>query len=198
MTDIRELDRRAVDYSVEVVSRITPADLSRPTPCSAWNLAELLSHMTAQHRGFAAAARGHGADPDVWQPHRTVDDPVADYAEAATDVTAAFAEPGVLDRDFAIPEFGAEFAAPGSQVLGFHLVDYVVHAWDVARALGVPYHLDDDLAEPTLRIALAVPDDDNRRQPGAPFGPAVPSPASPPSTTERVLRALGRSPDWPH
>src|SRR6266568_4055863 len=42
-TDIRELDRRAVRTSVEVVSLVTADDLGRATPCSEWTLGGLLA-----------------------------------------------------------------------------------------------------------------------------------------------------------
>jgi len=61
--DIRELNRRAVQASVEVVSQVDPGDLGRPTPCSQWSLGELLAHMTIQHRGFAAPAPGAALTP---------------------------------------------------------------------------------------------------------------------------------------
>ncbi|MQY26495.1 TIGR03086 family metal-binding protein [Nocardia aurantia] len=196
MADIRELNRHAVDYSVTFVSRITAADLGRKTPCSAWTLADLLSHMTVQHHGFAAAARGTGADPAVWAPRPLAGDPVADYTAAAADVTAAYAEPGVLERDFDLPEFGPGFRVPGAVAIGFHFIDYVVHGWDVARALGEEYRLDDALAEPALRIAAAVPNGDERLRPGAAFAPALPESDATP--LDRVLTLLGRSPGWPH
>ncbi|MBF6064894.1 TIGR03086 family protein [Nocardia terpenica] len=197
MTNIIELNRRAVEHSVQIVSRLTPADLDRPTPCAAWKLGDLLQHMIAQHRGFAAAARGNGADPEVWEVRPLADDPAAEYADAAADVLAAFAEPGALERDFALPEVAPGFTAPGSQVLGFHLVDYVVHAWDVARALGIEYRLDEELAGYTLEVALAVPDDEHRTQPGASFAPVVPVRDSA-DAMDRILGALGRSPQWPN
>ncbi|MBF6172130.1 TIGR03086 family metal-binding protein [Nocardia blacklockiae] len=197
MPDIRDLNRRAVDYSVEIVAAMKPTDLDRPTPCSAWTFGELLAHMTVQHRGFAAAARGHGADEAVWEAGPLADDPAAAYAAAAADVVAAYAEPGVLERDFALPEFGPGVTVPGSQAIGFHFIDYVVHGWDAARALGIPYHLDDDLAGPALEIALAVPDTEQREQPGSPFARALPTPDSSPAL-DRILRALGRSPSWPN
>jgi gas vesicle protein len=40
------------------VTQLTPADLTRPTPCAGWTLHGLLAHMTTQHYGFAAAAAG--------------------------------------------------------------------------------------------------------------------------------------------
>jgi uncharacterized protein (TIGR03086 family) len=187
--DIRELDARAVRTSVAVVAAVTPDDLGRPTPCAEWTLAELLAHMTVQHRGFAAAARGAGADPAVWQV-RPDPDPVASYTDAADDVVAAF---GSARDDFALAEFGATF--PADQAIGFHFIDYVVHGWDVARALGLDYELDPDLAGPALEIARAVPDGEARLRPGAAFGPSLRTPPDAGAMAE-ILTRLGRSPHW--
>ncbi|AHH20723.1 hypothetical protein NONO_c59460 [Nocardia nova SH22a] len=196
MTNISELDRTAVDYSVSLVDRVGAADLGRPTPCGEWDLARLLTHMTVQHRGFAAAARGGGGDLDLWRMGDTAADPVAAYREAAADVIVAFAENGVQERDFELPEFAPGFTAPGYQAIGFHLIDYVVHGWDVARALGLPYELDPELAEPALRVAEAVPDGEIRLQPGSPFALALPETGDS-DPLHRILTHLGRSPQWP-
>lgn len=195
MSNISELDRKAVDYSVTIVSKVSRADLRRPTPCGEWDLSQLLTHMAVQHRGFAAAARGHGDDAAVWRMDPPAD-PVAAYREAAAEVTAAFSEAGVLQRDFALPEFGPGFTAVGSQAIGFHLIDYVVHGWDVARAIDLPYDLDPELAEPALRIAEAVPDGDFRLQPGSAFAPALRT-VDTSDPLARILGLLGRSPSWP-
>ncbi|MEV5648455.1 TIGR03086 family metal-binding protein [Nocardia sp. NPDC052254] len=196
MTDISELDRKAVDHSVALVSQAGPADLARPTPCADWDLARLLTHMTVQHRGFAAAARGSGGDPRLWRMGDTAPDPVAAYLAASADVIAAFAETGVRERDFELPEFGPGFRAPGAQAIGFHFIDYVVHGWDVARALGLRYELDPDLVEPALRITQAVPDGEIRLRPGAPFALALPATGEA-DPLYRILTHLGRSPYWP-
>ena len=52
--------RTAIESSVEVIRRVRSDMLTLPTPCAGWTLADLLTHMTAQHHGFAAAARGGG------------------------------------------------------------------------------------------------------------------------------------------
>ncbi len=74
--EIVQLDAQAVGASVEVVSRVSRADLGRPTPCDGWTLADLLAHMTVQHIGFAAAAAGNGADLARWHTGAPADDPV--------------------------------------------------------------------------------------------------------------------------
>ncbi|MEN3534895.1 TIGR03086 family metal-binding protein [Microbispora sp. ZYX-F-249] len=190
--DIRAFDRRAVRASVEMVAKVRPDDLGRPTPCADWNLAGLLAHMTAQHHGFAAAAEGRGADPDAWRAP-PAPDPVRAYAAAAERVTAAFAAEGVLDRGFVLPEVGVDAPFPAVQAIGFHFIDYLVHGWDVARALGIDYVPDPDLAEAAWPIALAVPDGGYRRRPGAAFAPSLPAPPGT-SRFDQVLARLGRTP----
>jgi Mycothiol maleylpyruvate isomerase N-terminal domain len=61
--DLRSGHRIAVLASVDVINTVTSKDLHRATPCDGWDLSQLLAHMTVQHHGFAAAARGDGADP---------------------------------------------------------------------------------------------------------------------------------------
>jgi uncharacterized protein (TIGR03086 family) len=197
--DVRPLHRIAVLASVDVVSAVTADDLAKPTPCAGWNLADLLAHMTVQHRGFAAAARGHGADETVWQPGTVAQalaaDPAGTYSAAAAEVIDAFAGDDVPDREFALPDFGPGAIFPGAMAIGFHYVDYVVHGWDVARTLGRSYQLPADVVAGVVPLALMVPDGDFRTMDRAPFGPAVP-PADPADELDRILAYLGRSPQW--
>jgi uncharacterized protein (TIGR03086 family) len=188
-----ELDRRAVGVSVELVSGIGPGDLGRATPCARWTLGDLLAHLTAQHRGFAAAAAGDGRAEGIWAPVVEAD-PVGAYRAAAGELVEAFA--GLRDgTTMWLPELSAEQPFPALLAVSFHLVDYAAHSWDVARALGTEPALDDEVLDAALRIALQVPDDPERRGPGRAFLPSVPSPADA-SPMDRMLAALGRSPSW--
>lgn len=196
-TDIRLLDAKAVRAAVEATAKATVQDLGRPTPCSEWTLGDLLAHMTAQHRGFAAAARGRGGDREAWQVRPLGGDAVAAHAEAAEQVIAAFAEEGVLGREFMLAGFGPLGTAfPASTAISFHFIDYVVHGWDVARALGSGYDLDPELLAPALRVAGLVPGDAARLAPGAAFRPALQA-AGCETGLDRILALLGRSPRWP-
>jgi uncharacterized protein (TIGR03086 family) len=197
--DIRPLHRIAVLATVDVVSAVTADDLSKVTPCVGWSLADLLAHMTVQHRGFAAAARGHRADQAIWQPDSVADamaaDPVGAYSAAATAVIDAFAGADVLGAAFELPEFGAGATFPGSVAIGFHYVDYVVHGWDVARTLDQSFELPVDVVAAALPLAFAVPDGSFRTGDSAVFGPAIAS-AEPTNDLDRILAYLGRSPQW--
>lgn len=195
-TDIRSAHRTAVLATIGVVYTVRTEDLHRPTPCQGWDLTDLLAHMTVQHRGFAAAARGNGADPAVWEVASVRDSvaafPADTYIEAADDVLDAFSADGVPDREFALPEFGPGAVFPGAIAIGFHLIDYIAHGWDVAVALGRDYELPTEVIEAALPLALAIPDGDFRTTPDAPFGPATAGSAS--GDLDQLLRHLGRNP----
>ncbi|MCV7203614.1 TIGR03086 family protein [Mycolicibacterium peregrinum] len=196
--DPRTFHRVAVLRSIEAVDAVRTSDLNRPTPCAEWTLADLLAHMTVQHHGFAAAARGNGADEAVWQVATVVDDvradPAGTYAAAAHDVLDAFAADGITEATFALPEFGPDATFPGALAIGFHFVDYAVHGWDVAASMGMPYQLPDDAVTALLPLVMGIPDGDLRDSAASPFDRAVDAAAA--TDFEKVLLHLGRRPNW--
>jgi uncharacterized protein (TIGR03086 family) len=184
--ELVDRDRRAVIETMQLACAIAPDDLSRATPCAAWTVDELLAHMTGQQIGFAAAARGGGADLAVWAPsHRP-------YLDACVDVLSAFASPDVRESSFALPEIrdGGPFPAP--LAISFHLVDNVVHAWDLAAAIGAPLELDADVVSAALHVAEQVPNGSERTMPNAAFAPGRDDPTD--SDLDRILLLLGRDP----
>jgi uncharacterized protein (TIGR03086 family) len=191
--DIVALDARAVRASVDFVGHALLADLARPTPCAEWTLLGLITHMTAQHYGFAAVAAGD-SDPAHWRCRRLGPDPVADYRAAAETVLAAFAAGGVLERKFPVSGFSAGPLIPARQAISFHFVDYVTHSWDVARTLDRPVSFEPALLDQALAVAAVVPGGAARLAPGAAFGPEVAW--SGPDQLGRLVALLGRSPGW--
>ena len=192
--ELIELDATAVRASVDLVTQLTPADLTRPTPCAGWTLHGLLAHMTTQHYGFAAAAAGQEG-PGPWRLRRPGPDPARDYRDAAGTVLAAFAADGVLARDFTLPEFAPRQRFPAAQAISFHFIDYVVHSWDVARALGLPVSFGPGLLAAARGVASQVPGGEARLRPGAAFAPAITWPG--PGGLDEIVALLGRSPAWP-
>lgn len=196
--DPRPAHRVALLASVDVVERVRRDDLGLATPCAAWDLGQLLAHMTVQNRGLAAAARGDGADLAHWDvasvEAEVIADPAGTYAAAAHDVLEAFAG-DVLDAPFALPELGRDATFPGRLAIGFHLIDYVAHGWDVARSIDAPFDLPADVVAAAEPIAFAVPNGAERRSPRALFRTAVDvGPGS--GRLDRILAHLGRSPEW--
>ncbi|MFE3444421.1 TIGR03086 family metal-binding protein [Nocardia sp. NPDC059180] len=195
LTEIRERHRESVLLCRDVVARVSPHQLAVPTPCAEWDLRDLLNHMAVQNRGFTAAAYGRGNEYDWWRKG-FADDPVADCVASCEEVAAAFAADGALDRPWSLPDITTDTTIPGATAINFHLVDSVIHAWDVARAIGEHIDLDPGLAAISLHIAEQVPTGSIRVEPGAAFGPDLPTTAED-SSLNRTLRLLGRSPSWP-
>ena len=192
--ELRILDAVVVRASLDLVSKITPDDLGKPTPCSAWTLHGLLAHMTTQHYGFAAAAEGEG-HLDYWRLVPLGDDPIETYRASVKRVLNAFVPHDLADRKFPLPEFSTEITFTAEQALGFHFVDYLVHSWDVAKTLGLPLKFQKEVLDAGLRFAESIPNGKNRKEPGAAFGPAVD--ATGPSDLDTIVALLGRSPSWP-
>lgn len=190
---ILALDAQAVRESVKLVERSTAADLARPTPCAAWTLHDLLTHMATQHYGFAAASTGDG-DLARWHPRPLGEDPVAAYRASAEHVLAAFDADGVLDRQFPLPEIPRAPAFPARQAVSFHFIDYVVHSWDVAKTLAVELNFDPALLNVALAIARAVPGGKARLVPGAAFSTEIEWLGD--SRLDQIVAILGRSPNW--
>jgi uncharacterized protein (TIGR03086 family) len=200
--EIREFDRRALEGTGRVVAQVTEDRLGAPTPCAGWDLRTLLVHMAGNNNGFAEAAEGRPADPAVWAGEgiaegtagRTGADVVGEYRKSAQRVAAAFAAPGVLDRNLEVHGFGS---FPAQVAIGMHFIDYLVHGWDVAKAIDVDHPLDPELCRAVLKIGAGWPPDSPAIWgPGAPFGKRVPIPEDA-SPEHRMLGFLGRTPRWP-
>ena len=195
--DLRALDRRALDLLDDLVTGLRPADLARPTPCTDWDLAELLRHLVSENTAFAHAIR-HGPAADWtmadWDSGRLGTDPAATYSASAAAVTAAFATDGALERAVTVREFGT---FSGEVAIGMHFIDSVAHGWDVAKTLGRPYAPDEDIAAAALGLARRIPAAPGSRGPGAAFGPVLDVAADGNAAAfPRALALLGRSPDW--
>jgi uncharacterized protein (TIGR03086 family) len=195
VTDLLAMNRRAVERSVEIVDAVTSTQLSAPTPCEGWSLGDLLGHMIAQHRGFAAAAAGNVDDQSVWRMRPVIDWPAGAYRVAARAATSAFAGDGVLSRGFWLPEIRDGGPFPGHVAIGFHLLDYVVHGWDVAASIGAKADYPNDLVDVALALAELVPDGASRQQVNSAFGPAL-AVADARTPMEGLLLILGRDPAW--
>ncbi|HCT75087.1 MAG TPA: TIGR03086 family protein [Micromonosporaceae bacterium] len=188
--DPREFDRLVLESIDPIVAQITSDQLNLPTPCTGWDLGELMRHMIGQHRGFAAAARLEPADPQVWEEVTLGPDPYATYRESAQEVTQSFARPDLSDHSIEIHGYGV---IPAPITMQMHAVDYLAHGWDVAKTIGADPTLDAALCEHGLKIALRWPE--NAFSKGDPFAAHVSVPDDAP-VDQRLMAYLGRDPNW--
>ncbi|MFE7192818.1 TIGR03086 family metal-binding protein [Kitasatospora sp. NPDC057541] len=198
-----ELHSRSLELAAAVVDTVRPEQLVLPTPCAGWSLRRLLEHAVGQHRGFAAAADGAGADLAHWRDVPVHGDPAGAFRHSAARLTAAFALAAATPRPapLLLPEIRADEPFPFEQAVGFHLLDTLVHAWDVAVALGSPARLvaavedEPPLAGALLAVAGAVPATAADRAPGRAFA-AVRAADGSAGPFGRALALLGRDPAW--
>ncbi|MEO6702690.1 MAG: TIGR03086 family metal-binding protein [Jatrophihabitantaceae bacterium] len=180
-TDIAELLRTALQTTGQVVEPITDEQWTAPTPCSEWDVRELLQHLVAGNRRFAAILRGE-------QPSASAagDDTPAGYRTAAEELLLAVQRPGALDRIVTVP-FGT---VPAIVALDLRITELLVHGWDLARATGQQLDFPGVLTDRSLRFTRArlgdLPPD------RAPFAPPQPCPADA-APIEQLVALLGRS-----
>jgi uncharacterized protein (TIGR03086 family) len=178
-----EMCQRTLADAERLIASLRPDELSLPTPCSEWNVRQVIDHMIGTNHAFARAVSGaapaHGASPSG-------DDPAAAYAASARAALAAWQTPGALERTLNLP-FGR---MPGAQAIGFNIGDQLVHTWDLAKATGRDRTLDAEAAAAVLE-AVRQRVSPEARGPGRPFGPEQPCPPDAP-ISDRLAAFLGR------
>jgi uncharacterized protein (TIGR03086 family) len=169
-----------------VVDAIRPDDLSKPTPCTQWDLRTLLNHVVGVTKYFGSVADGNG-DRSLMAAEHLGDDPAADFHAAADATLAAWSKPGKLEASYAL--FAGE--VPGQVPVTIATADAFVHGWDMAKAIGATLDADPALCEALHGFLRGFVSDPARR--GDAFAPEVPVPDDAPAI-DRLVGFLGRTP----
>ncbi|GAA3297476.1 TIGR03086 family protein [Dactylosporangium vinaceum] len=176
-----------------VIAALKPEDWTRPTPCTQWNVAQVLQHAAGDQLGYAAALTGTGGptfDPFSPSGHLPETD-MAAFAEQTLQ-TAAAAWSTVPADAVEVPTPLPQGNLPGWLAASACALDAAVHAWDIAKATAQPSLLTNDLAADLLKAAQELVEP--LRSWGA-YAAVIPStPAD--DTTATLLRYLGRDPHW--
>lgn len=170
VADFRPLHRRALEGASSYVAGIGEEALGRATPCTGWDLGDLLAHMVGQHHGFAAAVTDGDAPAAAYAPRDVRGRLAAEWARSVDVLTGAFAAAD-LSRPVRLVEISADRRLPAGTAISFQLLDTVVHTWDVATALGAEFVPDPELAGSTLALARLIPQGGSRLGPDAAFAP---------------------------
>jgi uncharacterized protein (TIGR03086 family) len=127
-----------------------------PTPCSEWNLAQLVDHVTGGNWFTIQILNGEPADAAMVATLERFDSE-HNHREAAIssirDQQDAFAQPGALDRR--CEHVSVELS--GAEVLRLRLHDIIIHTWDIAQTISPPASISDDLTSWAL-AEFAMPD----------------------------------------
>jgi uncharacterized protein (TIGR03086 family) len=160
-----ELDRLAAVGMAALIDETSSDQLDAPTPCPAWTVRALLTHVVAGNVKYTEIARGRDWSrgvPDV----ELDDDPAAMYRRTIDAMLEAWERPGVLERETPLPVG----RGPAEGALHLHLGETLVHGWDLAVATGQQPAFADDVVEASLtQFRSWLPP---QRPPGSPFSDA--------------------------
>lgn len=172
----------ALAWTAARIAVIRADQLDSPTPCTRWNLQELLDHtigtLTMLTDAVAPPAENQVAPP----PGSTRWDHA--IAQLAARSGSAWAAEGVADRSFDLP-IGT---MPAPVLASATMLETVVHGWDISQATGEAAQIPDGLAVPILDFARAALDDTTR---GDNFAADL---GIGDSASDRLVAFLGRKP----
>jgi uncharacterized protein (TIGR03086 family) len=188
--DTLALLQRALDRTQSVIAAIKPDQDDLPTPCSEWNVRQLVAHLAPRGlRNFTLSARGEM--PDWRAPaEEPGEDWAAAFAAGARELMETWNEAD-LDRPVPIPGGEAPLRGRADQ----QLAEVAIHGWDLARATGQPLDLlDPDVARHALSWSQRMLRPEHRG-PGRAFGLEVAVPEDAP-VQDRLAGWFGRDPHW--
>lgn len=175
---------RTYAHTAHLLEGLPAGALRASTPCSGWDVHQLIDHMLGIIETFTALASGQEPTPSAGL---VGPDAAAAFATATSANLAAWREPEAMDRFL---DVGLGPMA-GSRAVLVNATDTLVHAWDLAKATGQDPLLPNDIADACYEAVRVLPLDAARAA-GA-FAPEVQvSPMADP--TERLVALLGRTP----
>ncbi|MFC4032413.1 TIGR03086 family metal-binding protein [Streptomyces polygonati] len=181
----------AVHYGLQTVEGVGPDALSRPTPCSGWDLDTLLCHVNDSMSALREGAEDRCIELNPAPGRGRVP------GGRSTELVGAFRD-GALDllvawRRMAVGQPGmevGELSLADETVAFVGAVEIAVHGWDIAEACGLHRPIPTPLALAMLQWAPLFVDNGAR-----PLLFAAPVPISPTaSPSDRLVAYLGRRP----
>jgi uncharacterized protein (TIGR03086 family) len=174
------------------VAAVSAADLELRTPCEQWNVAQVLQHAAGDQLAYASRITGGpGPVENPFEPSGRVEGDAAAIVEPALLASADAWRTVTQDQDVATPL--PQGSLPARLGAGACALDAAVHAWDVAVATGQKSPLTNPLARELMTVAQSIV------EPLRPYG-AYAAALEPTDSTDddvaKLLRYLGRRPDW--
>jgi uncharacterized protein (TIGR03086 family) len=160
------------------VEGVTPSQMGDETPCSDWNVEELLNHIIGGATLGASTFGGNAPEAD---------NALAAYDGATEAAISAMSTDGAMEGNITSPSGGE---MPGGYFATLLAMDNLIHGWDLAKATGQSTELPEDLVD--IMYADFEPQMDGFRQ-GDRFGPEVPQPEDV-KTQDKLIGMMGRAP----
>jgi uncharacterized protein (TIGR03086 family) len=157
LTSGLDLLESVVGYALATASCATPQQLQRPTPCSAWDLAMLLDHvsdsMDVVNEALASGQVRSALPPEPGHDGHQAD-PIGCLRRQAARLLRTCATAGSGDRLIAFGD--RQLSARCVALTG--AMEIAVHGWDISAACGADQPVPPGLAAVLLPVApLIVP-----------------------------------------
>ena len=175
--DVMALYSTTVARARAAVDGVADDQLGLPTPCSEWNVQQLLDHMAGAQTGIAGMVAG-GQVAAEGSTMEKID-------AAASAIAEATAEPGALEK--VVESRMGEM--PVARMIGMAVGDLAIHTWDLAKATGQDTALDDGVVEFLFPIMEAM----SKRGPSPAFAAPVAVDSDAP-LLHRLMGITGRQP----
>ena len=134
MSDLPELHRRAGELLIETVEQVRDGHLHRATPCTEWNVTQVLQHAALDQGAWAAVISGtqpSGENP--FAPSGELGAEPLAYADAALEASAPAWVAVSADAESVPTPLPSGPMAP-ADAAGAAALDAAIHAWDIAVA----------------------------------------------------------------
>jgi len=143
--DQAELHRRAVEEFGARVRAVADDQWRLPTPCSDWNVRQLVNHLVYENRWTVPLMEGSTIAEvgDRYEGDLLGDRPKVAWDESSTEAVAAVQADGALDRTVDL----SSDPTPAREYVAQLFADHLIHAWDLARAIGADERLDPELVD---------------------------------------------------
>ncbi len=161
---------RALDQAHAAILGVRREELDQPTPCTGWDVGQLLAHLAVGPGNLLDMARG--GSPDWSAAPDRVDDPAGTFRAGADELLAHWRDSDPAER----------------QGIDWQIAEFAAHTWDVVTATGQTPELDSDVAERGLAFMSATLKPEMR---GDTFAPEQPAPANA-TPHERLAAFAGR------
>lgn len=177
---------RSVDEFDRRVQATRDLDMDKPTPCTEWNVRDLLNHLVYEDRWSVPLLAGKTIAEvgDEFEGDLVGDDPQGAWKIAAEEARSAAQEPGATERTVHL-SFG-DFS--GGDYLDQLTADHLIHGWDLAKGINGDANLDPELMDHVN--AWAVPIEEALRGSGV-YGEHLDVPSGADKQTE-LLALFGR------
>ena len=154
--DQAALHRRAVGEFDARVRAVGDDQWELPTPCSDWNVRQLVNHLVYEDRWTVPLMEGTTLAEvgDRYEGDLLGDEPRKAWAESSAEAVAAVQADGALERTVHL----SSGPTPATEYVSQLFADHLIHAWDLARAIGADERLDAGLVASCATWFEAVED----------------------------------------